>query len=435
MDWWRRLLHRWFVEHNPLYLLSAALVLGGMFLLSQGLAESGRLVGQLGVAAIAEVYALALIGGAAFLTRIGWRRSAVMLAGLAIVYQGDLTLHTETCAHLGAVGAWAAGAWLVLFVVKLRALAWAVRIRIARGTFATTILGAAGLAFFPFLSHLPPAAIAPLVTSWLAVIVFSYRPDAVTSLVDLDAWGATVLRRATRASWLVLALLLLLHLAFRLPPRPGSALPLVLVLPILSTRWIRSELRVWSVVVMTLAFSARHHPASFAALALVAAMALAWRAWTAAHADVEVAVPSPETAYRTSDAELRQPAATVTEVFPAGRDATLRLAAGSLSSLYLGLWTLRWSGGPWPGHLVALDVALGAIVLFAVARYRARVALVPLAATTVHFVVASRLVSLPDTMLGWGALATTLGFVLLGGSLTVSYRLRARPAVHESAPP
>ena len=39
----RRLLHRWLVEYNPLYLLSAALVLAGTFLCSRGLADGEQL--------------------------------------------------------------------------------------------------------------------------------------------------------------------------------------------------------------------------------------------------------------------------------------------------------------------------------------------------------------------------------------------------------
>src|SRR5690606_9630249 len=82
---WRRLLHRWFVEYNPFYLLSATLVLGGMILTSRALAAGGGVYGQVGVAAIAELYASALIGGAALLTRIGQRRPAVMLAVLTVL--------------------------------------------------------------------------------------------------------------------------------------------------------------------------------------------------------------------------------------------------------------------------------------------------------------------------------------------------------------
>ena len=55
------------------------------------------------------------------------RRPAVLLALLTVLYQGDLTLHTETCAYLGGVGIFASVAWLAMFVAKLYALAWALK--------------------------------------------------------------------------------------------------------------------------------------------------------------------------------------------------------------------------------------------------------------------------------------------------------------------
>jgi len=132
--YWRKLLHRWFVEYNPLYLVSATLVLGGMILSSRGLAHEGSLYGEIGVAAIAELYALALIGGAALLMRLEHRRSAVMLALLTVLYQCDLTLHTETCPNLGTIGVVASAGWLALFVAKLVALGWAMKLRFHAGS-------------------------------------------------------------------------------------------------------------------------------------------------------------------------------------------------------------------------------------------------------------------------------------------------------------
>ena len=212
---WRRLLHRWFVEYNPLYLLSASLVLGGIILISRGLAQGSGAGSEIGVAAIAELYAVALIGGAAFLTRIGHRRPAVMLALLTVLYQYDLTLHTETCNSLGAAGVWAAGAWLVLFVAKLHALAWAMKIRLARSAVATLTLGALGLAVLPhWLQGTDARSANAMVVLWLVGGVSLYRPGAVTSLVELDAWGQTVLRRAVRAAWILSAVLLALHVLF-----------------------------------------------------------------------------------------------------------------------------------------------------------------------------------------------------------------------------
>ena len=48
---WRRLYRRWFVEYNPLALLSATFILGGIWLLSREAAQHASLAGHLGVAA------------------------------------------------------------------------------------------------------------------------------------------------------------------------------------------------------------------------------------------------------------------------------------------------------------------------------------------------------------------------------------------------
>jgi hypothetical protein len=59
-------------------------------------AVRGDLYNELGLAAIAEVYAAGLILGAAFLVRRGSPRPAVMLGLLAILYQEDLTLQRSS---------------------------------------------------------------------------------------------------------------------------------------------------------------------------------------------------------------------------------------------------------------------------------------------------------------------------------------------------
>ena len=43
----RALAHRWFVQYNPLYLISAALVLVGVFLMSRGLSLTEGLLAEL----------------------------------------------------------------------------------------------------------------------------------------------------------------------------------------------------------------------------------------------------------------------------------------------------------------------------------------------------------------------------------------------------
>jgi hypothetical protein len=429
-SYWRRLLHRWLIEYNPLYLLSATLVLGGMILTSRGLAREGSLYGEIGVAAIAEVYAATLIGGAALLTRIGHRRPAVMLALLTVLYQCDLTLHTETCAYLGAVGDWATAGWLALFVAKLYALAWAMKLRLARSAIATATIGAFGLAILPhYLDRLDARGAGALVAVWLFAMVSIYRPGSVTSAVDLDAWGTTVFKRSLRAAWLMSAVLFVLHVLFWSTQHPLSLAALLPIAPLLAVRRLRSEARVWATVIATLVIVAVVMPGSFSVTAMMAAVALALRALPSMRA------PSPGTAiaprdtvqpYRAFVPNLPplDPVVPPVVLVPVDRAERMRLVAGALFAAHLAVWTLGWSGGPWPAHVAALDLALTAVVLLFVWRARVRIALAPLFGCYAHFVVQAHLVAAPRSLLEWGGTAVGLGFALLIASLAATYRLR-----------
>ncbi len=438
-SYWRRLLYRWFVEYNPLYVLSASLVLGGMILLSRGLAQTDSLRGELGVAAIAEIYALALIGGAALLTRIGQRRPAVMLALLAVLYQWDLMLHTETCTYLGAVGVFAAGTWMALFIAKLHALAWAMKIRLSRSASATATFGALGLALLPFVvPTLGPRGGSALVALWASGLVLLHRVregKSLTSLVPLDAWGQTVLRRVVRAMSILSALLIVLHVLFWSTEHLIDLRTFLCIAPLLATRWIRSEARVWGVTVAMLVFVGLTLPTAFASTALVAAIALAARAVLAARspeAAAERRQEAPGGPYRIVGGDPALASLPVEEVVdadtvvPGGRAAMLRLATGATFALYLSIWTSGWSQGPWPAHVLPLDVVLALLVsIVGVWRLRARLPLAPLAAAGVHLVVQARLVPAPRSLLEWGGALVGIGFVLLIASLATSYWLRS----------
>lgn len=447
----RRLLHRWLVEYNPLYLLSATLVLGGMILTSRGLAREGSLYGELGVAAIAELYALTLIGGAALLTRIGHRRPAVMLALLTVLYQCDLTLHTETCAYLGVVGTMATLGWLALFVAKLYALAWAMKLRLSRAGYATALLAALGLAVFPHYLHgLEPRSATALVASWLFGVFALHGAtrgniakdassvNGVTSAVPLDAWGTTVLRRAVRAAWSLAALLFVGHVAFWSTQHAIALAALLPVAPMLAARRVRSERQAWLLVVATLVFVAVAMPGAFAVTALLAAASLVMRALLPS---VSPATSAPAERrddagpYRALDpqrpalAPAPAPAFVPATLVPVERAERMRLLTGALFAVYLATWTLGWTGGAWPAHVLALDLALAVAVALLAWRARVRLALVPFAAGAMHLVVQAHLVPAPQSLLGWGGTAVGLGFALLLGSLAASYRLR-RPG-HE----
>jgi hypothetical protein len=432
---WRRLFYRWFVEYNPLYLVSAALVLGGLFLCSRELAGEGSVAGILGVAAIAEIYAASLIGGAALLTRIGHRRPAVMLALLAVLYQGDLTLQTETCAYLGGVAPWAAAAWLAIFMAKLHALAWAMKVRLSRSAVATFALGAAGLAAFPFLiERLDARAASMLVAAWIFALGSLARPGSVTSLVPLDAWARIVLRRAVRAAWLSSALLLAGHVLFWASEHRLPLAPLLAIMPLLLVRHLRGEVHVWAVSLGTLALVGAKLPDAFSLTALAAAAALTLRALgplarpaSPGAADHD---PSPYRAGLPPGLSVIAHAEAPSLPLPLTAAARMRLLTGALFAAYLSAWTLGWSGGAWPAHVLALDVAMAAVVLALAWRARLRIALAPLSALALHFAFATRLVPIPRSLLEWGGAAVGLGFALLLASLATAYRLRApAPAV------
>jgi hypothetical protein len=426
------LLYRWFVEYNPLYLLSAALVLGGCVVLSSGLADHDSLSETIGVALIAEVYAASLLGGVALLTRIGMRRPAVMLALLSILYQWDTTLHTETCAYLGAAGAFATAAWLAIFVGKLFALGWALRVRFARRALAAATLAAVGLAFGPrLLPELGARGAGAALAAWAFALGALYDEGAITSLVELTPWGRVVLRRATRAAWLLSAALVAVHVAVWQRDHAISVASVLPALPLLGLRRVRSEARAWALSAGTLVTVALAMPGALSVAALLLAAALVLRALSprfAPAAAVRNAAQAPAQPYRAGGVAFaaQTPEAVAPERASVASAERARAWAGAAFALHLAAWTVPWTGGAGPPHVLALDVALTLAVALLVWRARAHASLVPLGVCYLHFVVQARLVPAPRTTVEWGASAVALGFVLLAGSLAASYRLRPR---------
>ena len=427
---WQRLLHRWFVQYNPLYLVSAAFVLVGVNLISGALARESIYSG-VSVAAIAEIYAWALIGGAAFLTRINLRRPAVMLALLTAVYQCDPTLHTETCAYLGGIGVFAALVWLASFVGKLYALASAVRLRLSRSAVAVPLFGALGLVFLPrLLYRYDPGTLTSLVGLWVfalfAAALWSRR--RIESEVALDAWGGTVFRRAVRATWSIWAVLALGHVWFWADEFDLNLLILLPVAALLCTRFMRSEVAVWTTVSGILVVAGVDMPSSFSVTALMGAIVLALRALRGPAAVLPpFEAVEPTAPYRTTGSDATPPftGPPIVSFGRASPTTMARLFAGSLYALYLSVWTFGWSGGSLPAHLIALDLLLTAALLAFIWKTRARtIATVPLALTYAHLGVQMGLISAPDTKLEWGLSYVGVGFGLLLASLIVSWQLR-----------
>jgi hypothetical protein len=419
LAFWKRLLRRWFIEYNPLYLLSAGCVLVGANELSQGLTHSAY--SAVAVAAVAELYAWALIASAAFLVRVELRRPAVMLALLCAVYQCDPTLHTETCAYLGGAGVLAAAVWLLSFVAKIWALAWATRVRINGSALLLPICGAVGvLAFPPFLHATGATRMSSLVTLWLfALFAFGlWGSFRISSLSALDDWGRTVFKRTVRATWAIWAVLMLSHVWFwadEFELRMALGVPLVLLL---STRWMPRESSVWLAVAGAL-LSGLFMPEFLATIACLAAFTLALRA---------LRQPFEAPAEQNAGGSNDRLHASASHFKLAERGVRLRLLVGAAAAVHLSVWTSDWAGGALPAHSLYLDLLVTVVLLGMLWAFRAYVALLPLAFGYFHLGVQTGALSPPRTRAQWGLGEVGLGFALLAVALIASWQAkRGRP--------
>ncbi len=412
----------WFAEHNALYLLSAALVLGGVWLISREVAPTGSWVGSLGVGALAELYALSLVAGAGFLTRLGQRRPAVMLSLLAALYQMDPTLHAETCSFLGSVGLVASGVWALLYLAKLRGLCWALQLKLSRGVWCLASAAGLGLAWMPHaVRELSPALRSALVCTW----VFGLFAGALFGRRQL--WSAVPwdprARRCVKAAWVMWGGLLLAHVLYWVPTYRISLVPLVVASPLLCVAFVEREIDVWGVASAVLSLAWMCAPGSFPWVALAAACTLFATAYRGALYARRHAEP-----LRSLDHPYRTPAATLPAMLErplaASQPARGRLVLGGLGALYLAQWHAAGShlaGGasnhsPWA--LLALSLAVGALAW----RLRKPRYCIPVGLLVAWAFHQRGLLPLPHSPLQWGITSTVSGFAALALGLVLSWR-------------
>jgi hypothetical protein len=422
-----RLLYRWFVQYNPLYLVSAVLVLLGLFLTARGLTNDSSLWGSFGVGIVTELYSVALIAGTALLTRIGLRRPAVCVALIAVLYQGDLILSTEMYPLLPRVGAIGSVGWLVVFVAKLNALAWALRLRLSFSAAAVPAFGALGLAAIPYLARTVDQRVFTMVVAgWLFSLFAAalWTSRRVTSRIALDAWGATVLRRSSRAAWLVWGCLAVGHVCFWILQYQVRAVALLPVAMLLATRWMERERSVVAVVLATLVVTAACIPDLFVLSAMMSAVVFVVHALRKPSAPVSIeSPPGRGAAYRGAYAdEVTPPWESAFELAPRG--ARMRQLAWAGYAVYLAGWAASWSGGAWPEHVLALDLVITAAVALFVWKHGQRSVSWPLVVTYVHWAIQSRVLRMPQSTLSWGVTTVSLGFGLLLVSLFTSWRIQ-----------
>lgn len=429
----RSLLHRWFVEYNPIYLLSAALALGGLWLLLKAAVEDGSRLGAWAVSGLAELYAFALIGGAALLVRHGQRRAGVMLGLLAMLYQGDLTMHIELSAFVG--GALVSGAWVLVFAIKLALLLRALELRIARRTFALLVTGATVVAALPHVmlvlgrSHtLAGEAIVACAMFALSAAGLYFR-HPVESAVGFDVRG----RRAIGACWGALAGASLIHVGWLVADRHLDPRALLLPLAFALTRLAPGHRSAIAWVAGLVALTGLTDPAHLALASLLGAATLVLRAL---RRPSRPSATNEASAIGYRGAASPDPAPTEPPPITFARASGVELARLSSAALLLGYVGVLAVG-------LAPDEALHpnglALVVLAVAAaglaWRLR-SLTPLAAPIAAGVHA--LVGDPDapprSLADWGALLLAAAFALL--ALGVGHAMRrARAAAREPDQP
>ena len=417
------LIHECFVTYNPLYLASATLVLGGLWLVWRDLG-SRVAMGGLGVAAVAELYALSLIASAAVLRSIGQRRIAVMLGLLAALYQCDVTLALETCSFLGAIGWLGTLAWIALFVIKLRGLAWALGLTLSRSATWVPILGAAAVALLPQWFRIVPVSSRGML---VALVVFAVATAALWTSRDVrcadgfDYRG----RRSVRGVWILWGAMALAHVAYWAADLGVSLVGLVPALPLLWTRRMPRTGAVVTTVLATLGTVGLLAPSLLALTAFMSAVVLALRALRAPsiaplHAREPVEPPYRGTAPMPIDAVITTLAAPPTRFDLAAPVLRMRLLLGSLACAYLSASTLGASD-LWSAHTPALDVALALACLIALWRARRLEALAPLVPMTAHLAVQLGWLATPRGATEWGAWSIVLGFATLAAAVGTSW--------------
>ncbi len=426
----RALLVEWFITYNPLPLASAALVLGGLWIASRELAHRG-LFGALGVSAIAELYALALIAGAWVLRTHGHRRSAVMLGLLAALYQCDVTLHLEMCAYRDTVGFVAMLAWVAVFAIKLDLLSRALGLALSASARWVPTAGAACVALVPIVSRWTTfderSTFAALAVFGVGVAALSSQ-RTVSSDEGFDVRG----RRAMRGVQVLFATAALGHVAYACVEMGVSRVPLIAALVLVGTRLFHRELGVWVVVFATV-MGVAWVDAQFAPLTLVlAAASLGLHAVRSrGEATSAPAVPCGPT-YRgvpmledLTRGDRTTLAASPIVFVRRSIEAQRRLALGAIALGYLGLTTVG-ADGLFSTHHVVVDAGLLVLCLGLFARRRSFVSLAPIGLGAVHLAIVEEALVAPRTTLELGVWAIASGFAMLGVSIAASVRLGAR---------
>jgi hypothetical protein len=217
-NFFNELIYEWFVRYNPLYFVSAACFIFGVFLVSKGIYDIDWIDGQIILTGVIEFYQwLALAGSFILYRSLSQTRPAVILAIMNIVFLFDCTYQTEHLSSVPYIGGFLSVLWILLFAVKLKVLTSIFHLKLPVVGFIAAILAAIGIAATPHLlySTIIDPTLIHLAMTWygvgLVLVVLWWRPVVVCQ-IDLEGFSKTVLRRAAKAAWMIWGGFYLFHL-------------------------------------------------------------------------------------------------------------------------------------------------------------------------------------------------------------------------------
>jgi len=223
----RGLLHRIFVEYNPLYFASALCILAGVYLLARELPKED-FGSKLGIIASTEGYQFILILAAAVLLRAGLRRPAAILGLVCLAFLLDVAMNSERLlSHVGLLSLApgmrarravpASVALALLGPAKLWLLAVVFRLRSARAPLLVSGLALLALPLLPYLTELVEPTrreTVYLIVVWLGapLLAWACSPAAARwTSAWLDDDQEPRFRRIARIAPLLVAGLIIAH--------------------------------------------------------------------------------------------------------------------------------------------------------------------------------------------------------------------------------
>lgn len=388
MQGYQGVLHRWFIQYNPLYFFSALCMLGGVFLVSPGFEVEDSIwqFWETVLTMVIEVYQIVLIIGAELLfRRIKLYRPSAILGLLAVIFLFDVTFQTEVMGTFDGSGLFVTGNWMLLAVVKVIALRWAFQLIIPWRVLIVPLLAVAAIAIFPHLftrTNYDHDTLHLLAVWWgtgLAAYIFYQRP-VIRCKAQLTEREQKILQKITNTAWLIWGGFYLYHLGFWVDAFSISfnhpslyLIPGLLAFALLS----KNEKQVWACCAGSL-FIVFFQLKLLSPAAFLICFVFGMQAW-----------------------RLKQP----------------RLYIGAVLAGCLAVQTIGWSAWPLPEpDYAALLIAAAALIVIAY-HFRLPLALAPL---VVGFYPIGASVSTLGVK-GWGLLLIAMAFVTLISGVAVNW--------------